>query len=261
MSDHEYKKLEASSAPLHYQIMDNIKRQITAEILKPGDIIPSESQLCAEYKVSRTTVRQALNQLVEENLLFRRRGKGSFVADKKLRRSINYIYSFSEDMNSLGITPTSKILEKEIVKPSAEIMRTLSLSADNNSVFKITRVRLANSNPILLETTYIPAYLCPNIMQEDLSTISLYSILKNRYQLQFHRATESYEAAKMDQYSALHLNSKKQASAFKIRRIAYLDTGMPFELTHSITRGDRCIFKVELQAAKSNVNFYRELTL
>jgi GntR family transcriptional regulator len=261
MTDNHYTKLEAGTAPLHYQIMDIIKRQITADILKPGDLIPSESQLCAQYNVSRTTVRQALNQLVEENLLIRRRGKGSFVADKKLHRALNHLYSFSEDMNSLGITPTSKILEQVIVPASDGIMRSLALSPDNNKVFKIKRIRLAGSDPILLETTYIPAYLCPNIMQEDLSSASLYTILKNRYQLHFFRATETYEAIKMDAESARHLQAKQQASAFKIKRIAYLDTGRPFELTHSITRGDKCTFKVELQAAKKGVDFSRELTL
>lgn len=261
MPNHTFSKLEASAVPMHYQIMDIIKRQITAEILKPGEMIPSESQLCAQYNVSRTTVRQALNQLVEENLLIRRRGKGSFVADKKLHRNINHLYSFSEDMNALGINPTSKILEKEIGPASAEIMEALALSSSNNKVFKIKRVRLANNDPILLETTYIPAYLCPHIMQEDLSAVSLYSILVNRYQLHFYKATETYEAVKIDQQSAVHLNAKPQASAFKIKRIAYLDTGIPFELTYSITRGDKCIFKIELQAQKSNVNFSREITL
>lgn len=261
MTDNEYKELAASTVPLHYQIMDIIKRQITADILKPGELIPSESQLCAKYNVSRTTVRQALNQLVEENLLIRRRGKGSFVADKKLHRSINHLYSFSEDMNSLGIAATSKILEQKIIPSSDEIMRTLALSPDNNNVFKIKRVRLADNEPILLETTYIPAYLCPNIMEEDLSAVSLYSILKTRYQLHFFRATETYEAIKLDQLAAKYLQAKQQSSAFKIKRIAYLDTGMPFELTQSVTRGDKCIFKVELQAAKGNVNFSRELTL
>jgi GntR family transcriptional regulator len=261
MPDNQYTKLTAGNAPLHYQIMDIIKRQITAGILKPGDLIPSESQLCAQYDVSRTTVRQALNQLVEENLLIRRRGKGSFVADKKLHRSINDLYSFSEDMKSLGIMPSSIIIEQEIIPAAEEVMHTLALSPANNKVFKIKRVRLADSEPILLETTYIPAYLCPNIMQEDLSSASLYTILKNRYQLNFFRATETYEAVKMDAESARLLQAKQQAGAFKIKRIAYLDTGRPFELTHSITRGDKCTFKVELQATKKGVDFSRELTL
>ncbi len=250
---------EESTVPLYFQLMSLLKREIHSGVLKAGDLVPSESQLCAKYGLSRTTVRQALNQLVEENLIIRRRGKGSFIASQKMPRNLNHLYSFTEDMLSMGLNPYSKILESTVMEASTDIKESLRLPDNKTQVFKLTRLRIANEDPVLLETTYIPLYLCPGVDGEDFSSSSLYNVLRTKYKLDLYRAVETYEAVKLNRDSAALLNCKQSTTAFNIQRIAYLDTGIPFELTYSIARSDKCMFKVELYANKNKVNFTRNI--
>jgi GntR family transcriptional regulator len=252
---------ENTTIPLYFQLIALIKRQIRSGMLKPGDMLPSESQFCAQFGVSRSTVRQALNQLVEEKLIIRRRGKGSFVADQKLKRNLNHLYSFTEDMISMNLSPRSDVLESSVVSASDDIIASLKLPPEQIKVFKLTRLRLANNEPILLETAHIPLYLAPDIMNEDFTSVSLYTILELKYGLNLYKAIETIESARLNKETASLLACKTSTAAFNIQRIAYLDTGLPFELTNSIARGDKCVFKVELFGSKSKVNFLRETTL
>lgn len=252
---------QESDVPLYFQLVTLIKRQINSGMLKPGDMIPSESQLCSTYNLSRSTVRQALNQLVEEGLLIRRRGKGSFVAKQKLNRNLNHLYSFTEDMLAAGLTPRSEVLENTVMEATEDIINFLELPKDNIKVFKLTRLRLANEEPLLIETTYIPLFLCPNLVSEDFTSGSLYNILRAKYNLNLHRAIETYEAIKLNKETCKLLKCKYPSTAFNIQRIGYLDTGTAFELTNSITPSDKCVFKVELFANKNRVNFTRQINI
>lgn len=257
----ENKLVVDSTVPLYFQLVSLLKRQIRSGILKPGDLVPSESQLCAQYEVSRSTVRQALNQLVEENLIIRRRGKGSFIANQKLNRSLNHLYSFSEDMLSMGLKPESRVLESKVIDASQDVIDALNLPFGETKVFKLTRLRLANGEPLLLETTIIPLYLAPGIVNENFTSTSLYTILQIKYNLNLYRAVETCEAIKLNKETGALLNCKPTAPAFNIQRIAYLDTGLPFELTTSIARSDKCLLRVELYANKNKVSFSRQITI
>lgn len=253
--------IHESTTPLYHQLFTLIKNEIQNGILKPGDLLPAESQLCSQYNLSRSTVRQALNQLVEENLVIRRRGKGSYVASRKLNRNLNHLYNFTEDMFELGLHPHSNVLENTIEEATSDIAEKLNLPEGKTKVFKLTRLRLANDEPLLLEITYIPLYLSPNIDNENFSRESLYNILKTRYNLNLHKAIETYEAVDLSKETAQLLNCKPKTCGFKIQRIAYLDSGMPFELTNSYQKGAACKFKVELYANQNKVNFSRETTV
>jgi GntR family transcriptional regulator len=250
--------IHESTTPLYYQLFTLIKNEIQNSILKPGDLLPPESQLCSQYNLSRSTVRQALTQLVKENLVIRRRGKGSYVADKKLNRNLNHLYNFTEDMFELGLYPHSNVLENRIEDSTADIAKKLNLHKEKIKVFKLFRLRLANDEPLLLEITHIPLYLCTDIVIENFSDASLYNFLKTRYNLNLYKAVETYEAVKLNKEMAQLLNCKSGTCAFKIQRIAYLDSGIPFELTNSYQKGIACKFKVELYANQNKINFSRE---
>ena len=145
-----------SNTPLYEQLAAYIKIQIQAGILKPGDQMIAENSLCEILNISRTTVRQCMNRLVEEGLLVRYRGKGSFIADQKMRRNINYLYNFTENMLSLGAVPSSVVLRNELVETDEYIREKLQLPLGQTKAFHLTRLRCANGEPILLENTYIP---------------------------------------------------------------------------------------------------------
>lgn len=256
----KYTILHENTVPLYYQLFTQIKNEIQNGTLSPGDLLPAESQLCALYNLSRSTVRQAFNQLVEEGLAIRRRGKGSFVAEKKLNRSLNHLYNFSEDMLELGLQPHSKVLASGSEPATPELAEKLQLPA-GASVFRLVRLRLADEEPLLLEITHIPLHLCPAIEKENFAETSLYQFLKAKYRLNLHRAVETYEAVTLNRETAKLLGCQTGTGAFKIQRVAYLDSGIPFELTNSYQKGSACRFKVELYANQNKVHFSRETTV
>lgn len=251
---------EESDVPLYFQIMSLIKQYILSDRLKPGDMIPSEKELCSIYEVSRSTIRQALNMLAEENFIIRKRGRGTFIASKKIHRNLNHLYSFTDDMKSMNLKPYSRVLEQTVEKASESISGSLNINT-NTKVFKLTRLRYANDEPLLLESTYIPLYLCPDILNVDFKVNSLYNLLRSKYNLILDRAIETYESIKMDADVARLFKCKKSSPGFSIHRVAYMENGIPFELTDSIARSDKCMFRVELKADKSHVQFSREINL
>lgn len=251
---------EEDNSPLYIQVIRLIKQQIFSGSLKPGDVLPPESQICRNFNISRTTVRQAFDQLVEENLIIRRRGKGSFVANPKLRRNLNHMYSFTEDMQAMGLVPHSKVLFSGIAAADKDVCGNLLL-AGGSRVFKLERIRYANNESILVETTFLPMDLCPGIDKEDFSSTSLYNTLRNNYDLNMHSACETYEVSNLSKETARLLNCAPATPAFHLKRTAYLSNGTPFEYTNSLVRGDKCLFRVELQANRNHIQFARELTL
>jgi GntR family transcriptional regulator len=207
-----------------------------------------------------------MNRLVEEGLLIRYRGKGSFIADQKLRRNINYMYSFTENIRASGAIPSSIVLEKT-VKPANQIVREkLQLSQDNDRVFFLSRLRCVDNEPVVFEKVYIPYYLCEGIEQIDFSYTSLYQILSNRYSMSLSRAVETIGAIILNRDAEKKLNCKRRRMpGFSIQRISYLESGYIFEYTTSITRADKCIFRLDLSkignSIRNSVDFERQLQI
>jgi len=196
--------------------------------------------------------------LAEDRIILRRRGKGSFIAHPKLNRNITNLYSFTDDMKGLGLTPHSKVLQSTVLAAGQEIARLLGIQAQS-AVFRLTRLRMADQEPLLLEETHIPLYLCPEINGFDFSTISLYAILQSRYGLKLAGAKETYEAVKLDKDTAKLLHRPNASPAFRIQRTGYLEDGTVFELTNSLARSDKCIFAVEMRSDKSQARFNRKI--
>ncbi|WP_312426845.1 GntR family transcriptional regulator [Lacrimispora sp.] len=244
-----------SNKPLYEQLTSYIKIQIQAGVLKPGEQMLTEQQLCEILNVSRNTVRQSLNRLVDDGLLVRYRGKGSFIADEKIKRQINYLYNFTENMLSLGATPSSVILSYGVEDADAKIKKNLELPQGQTKVFALVRLRCANGVPILYERTYIPYYLCPGIEHINFETTSLYHILDERYKLNLYHATETIEAVLINQTEAKLLECKSKSAGYEINRISHLDSGFIFEFTTSITRADKCVFQMELYKNPSDSKF------
>ena len=97
--------------PLYYQLVNIIKRNITAGTLKPGDVLPSESEMCKSFDISRSTVRQAVSMLEDEGLVVRKQGRGTYVAQPKVHRKTQNLYSFTSEISSLGQKPSSRLVE------------------------------------------------------------------------------------------------------------------------------------------------------
>lgn len=234
-----------SETPLYLQLVSIFKRCIASGALKASDLIPTELELSEYFKISRSTVRQALGALEEEELIARRRGKGSFVTIPKLRRKLDNLYSFSKEMRAMGLEPKSRMIAFQIIKATPELIKVLQLS-DGENVYKIIRVRLANNEPQLVETTYVPVRFYSELTEKHLEQGSLYTILTEQAGIEPYFAKESYEPIILKKSEAALLNCKPGSTGFFIQRKSLTESGEPFEFTQSIMRGDRTRFEINL---------------
>jgi GntR family transcriptional regulator len=234
------------ATPLYHQIRDLLLDEIQNGGFSPGERIPSEADLEAKYKVSRITVRQAIQSLVQEGLLYRQQGRGTFVARPKVRHSLNTLTSFSRQMLDRGMTPSTKLIESEIVAARGLVQEALAVP-DGTLVTKLRRLRLADEEVMGIQTAYIPVSLCPELADLIGDNISLYDLLRRKYDLRPVRAIENYTAVLLEPYEARLLDQKQRQPALAAERITYLADNRALEYVTSILRADRYTLTVELQ--------------
>ena len=169
------------ATPLYLQLKNKIKKEIRSGILKPGDKLPSETQMQKEYGMSRVTVRNAMTELEVEGYIIKVQGKGSFVAQSDMLRLPIGVTSFTEDAKMQGIELESKVLEAGLKTETTEMDREFFGLQDGEPVMCIKRVRCVNGMPLIIEENHLSASL-KNLAQEDL-TGSLYDILMNKYHM------------------------------------------------------------------------------
>lgn len=166
-----------SPIPAYFQLKNIILQRIRSGEYPEGSLIPSERDLGASYGISRMTVRQALNQLVNEGVLNREKGRGTFVTRTKLEQ--RNIMSFSDTVRLKGMVPSTRVLHLSKDEPAEDVRLLLELQP-GEKVYVLRRLRLANATPVGIEEDYIPEKLCPGLDNHDL-TSSLYSLFKEQY--------------------------------------------------------------------------------
>ncbi|MBC7334586.1 MAG: GntR family transcriptional regulator [Actinobacteria bacterium] len=233
-----------SFEPLYHQLKVEIRNKIKSGVWKEGNLIPSESEFCNLYKVSRATVRQALQDLVNEGLLYRLRGKGTFVAHSKLDNLLKDTYSFTTNMLRHGLKPSSLVLKQELINPSDKVIEELKLSHGDKVVF-LERVRKCDSITLMLDRVYVPYKLCPGLESVDLSG-SLYEVLTQKYKYNLAKAREFIELGRADKYVAKWIEVEVGEAIILKQRLTYLEDETPIEYSYQFIRGDRCRFVVEL---------------
>ncbi len=231
--------------PIYYQLKQLIRGKIAAGDWRPGQLIPSERELCLEHAISRMTVRQALQELVTEGVLRREQGKGTFVTQPKIEQPLGKLTSFTQDMLARGKAVRSQVLRQEEAPAQAEVAEALNVAA-GTPVVLIERLRLTNGEPLALETCYLHFPFCQRLIGEDLANQSLYAVLDTRYGLVPYRALERIEAAIADGHLPALLDLHRGAAVLRMHRTSFDLTGRPFEHTLSVYRGDKYVFNVEL---------------
>jgi len=235
-----------SPIPYYFQLEGFLKEEIESGRWNPGQQIPSEAEFCEAFGVSRTVVRQALNELVNEGLLYRRRGKGSFVARPKIAESlVQNLTGFYEDMVAKGLTPITQVLEQKLIPASKKVAGMLSLK-EGDQVIKMDRLRSINNEPILIVTTFMPYQICPALLEEDLTKRSLYAVLEDRYKLEIARGRRTLEAISASEEDAKLLGIEEGDPLVLLKSVSYLKDGRPIEYFEAKHRGDRSRFEVEL---------------
>ena len=234
-----------SHVPIYVQIEEEIKHKILLGEYQEGEAIPSERDLTEIFNVSRMTVRQAINNLVTSGLLYREKGRGTFVSSPKLEQSLNSLTSFTEDMLSRGYKPSSKILVFEKHIPSNEIAKDLLLD-EGEEVYLVMRIRNADEIPMAIERTYIPVKLFPNLDEEKLDG-SFYRLVEMDYGYKIGHAIQELEAALVKKEDRKYLQLKEKAVVLVMKRMSYLSDNRPFELVLSSYRADRYKFYNRIQ--------------
>ena len=226
------------TTPLYAQICEALRLRIKSTELKAGETFPSERELAEFYGVSRMTVRQALQRLRQESLIYHERGVGTFVSSRKIDVHTRNLGGFSDEMLSLGLTPSSRILQLKSELAAEQVTHDLDLEA-GEKVFHLERLRLADDEPMAFETTYLPEKLCPELDKWDLTRISLYQILVDNYNLQMNHAAESLEAAAATKFVAKQLDIKTGSPVLVVHRVVFSDSNQPIESAFTTYRADR----------------------
>ena len=244
----------SSDIPLYTQLVGIIKRHISSGTLAVGQLLPSESELCRVLDISRNTVRQAIGELEEEGLVVRKRGKGTFVADPATsRRGVRY--SFTTEVSSMGKAPSSTLVAFDVLVPPSAVCRKMELK-EGTPVYCFTRIRNVDGQPLILETSYYPQFIFPNLTREMVETHSFYSLLYHVGIVPFS-ADDCYEAVVLDEEQATLLGVESGSCAFYHQRHTKTEDGRIYEYTRSYIRGDRVRLDVHMQ--KSGMTFVRTI--
>lgn len=216
--------LNLGPIPKYYQLADILRRQITSGELLPGQQLPGEELLCKSYSVSRGTVRHATRLLLDEGLLRREQGRGTFVASAQPETTFFTLTSFDEDMRRQNRQPSTQLLTLEVVPASVNVAAYLQLTA-GEPVIHIARLRLANAQPVVYETRYLAQSLCPGLMDENLETDSVHHLLVNKYQIPLVKMTQTVEIGQLSAEQANLLQATPHVLAFFVDRLTYTLNG------------------------------------
>ena len=233
--------------PLYYQLKTILLDRVKSGDLKANDRLPSEDEIAAQYGISKATVRQAIGELVVAGLFRREQGRGTFVAEQKIEQGPRALTGFTEEMRKRGLRSTSKVLKRRVVRAEAGVAEKLGLG-EGDPVFELTRLRSADGEPLGLQTAFIPLVLAPGLGDEEFESASLYEILEGKYGLVPARAEETHSAVLIDGREARLLKVAAGSPGLAAERVTYLADGRPFELVHSVMRGDR--YKIILELTK-----------
>ncbi|WP_127561255.1 GntR family transcriptional regulator [Nioella ostreopsis] len=238
--------LDQVAGPRYVQLRKRIEKAMDPDvgILPPGASLPSEREIASLTGLSRVTVRNAIQALVEAGTVVQRQGSGTFVTEKaqRVEQSLSHLTSFSEDMTRRGMKSTSVWLERSICLPSPEETIALALSA-NDSVARISRLRMADDRPMAIERAALPVDILPNPIAV---TTSLYDVLEQDGNRPV-RAIQKISAINLGQDDADLLGVAEGAAGLRIERVSYLPSGRVAEFTKSIYRGDAYDFVAELR--------------
>ena len=237
---------EKGAQPLYYQIKQILKDKIENGEYRSEETIPSESELQEIFNVSRITVRQAINELVNEGYLSRKRGKGTIVVPHRIEEILSHIKSFTDEMIARGLKPSTSFAEISIVKAPKKVALALNISK-GDEVYRVKRIRCADDEPIVVFDTYL-------IIRLDLPLDnskyygSLYELIDETNRVKVSKAIEYIEAIVASEDIADMLEIEEGAPVLKTVRTGFDSSRNPIEYTVCYYRGDKYRYFVSLDS-------------
>jgi len=228
-------------------IYEWLSGQITNKALRPGDKIPNEEELASMFGVHRMTVRQAIDKLVGDHMLVRKRGKGTFLlSDQRpvLTRSLETITTYHDDIAKAGFEPKYKTLEARSIPAPEAVAGRLDV-APGTEVITLYRLMLASNVPLVLERCYLPAELFPGLVDRPLDTV-LYKVLSHDFKMNLNYSRNEMGAVLPTQEEQHLLKIGPDCPCMWVEGVVYNDEGRAVELSRALYRGDKYRFKCSI---------------
>jgi len=238
--------------PLYYQLMNLIDEMITLGIYGAGELIPSENKLCRLYNVSRTTVRQAIQELVNDGKLVRAQGRGTFVNTKRVEKPTYRLSGFTQDMKELGLVPNSKTLQFAPLMPPRHVSEGLKLE-ENEAAIILERLRFAGKDVMGIDTSYFSFKRFMGLLNVDFENNSVYQTLKKEFNVIPIKSKDYVEARRCPREIADLLEISPGDPILFLREIVYDQDDIPFEIGEGYYRADRYVFRVEIRKNENEI--------
>ncbi|MGW0758364.1 GntR family transcriptional regulator [Streptomyces sp. NPDC002814] len=231
-----------SPVPLYYQLAQQLEAAIEHGVLAPGNLLGNEIDLSIRLGLSRPTVRQAIQSLVDKGLLVRRRGVGTQVVHSQVKRPLE-LSSLYDDLETAGQGPTTEVLRNERMAATADVAAALGL-AEGAEVVVLERLRRTHGQPVAFLCNHLPAGLL-DLDTPRLESTGLYRLLRSAG-ITLHSARQTIGARSATPDEAARLDEKEGAALLTMQRTAYDDTGRPIEYGTHIYRASRYAFDFRL---------------
>ena len=232
--------------PLYYQLKTLLLEEIKSNAYPVDSMIPTEKEISEMFEISRTTVRQAITELVREGWLYRVKSKGTFVAQRKIKQDfIRRLESFNEQIERTGRRPGTELLALEVVEMPERAAEAFGVAPGEKVVY-LHRKRSADDEPIVTVETYLPYPKCAFLMQHDMAKESMYNVLAEREETRICRVSRILEAVAANAQDARLLNIRTGKPVHLFHTVGYNQHDEPIEFSIARYRGDRNRFEVDL---------------
>jgi GntR family transcriptional regulator len=238
--------LKDSKIPYYHQLYESLRERIRQGEWQPGDVVPTENELLEHFQISRSTVRQALDLLVQDGLIFRQRGRGTFVSHPTIEQALVRIISFTEDMQQRGMVPVTRVLISELIDAPEEIAIALSIEP-GEKLAHLQRLRIADDQPMSIEDSYLVHQSCPGVLNGNYAQRPLRWTLEREYGIRLVSAKQMIRAIPAPAELAELLNIEEGDSLLYIERVSFSDQEEPIEFLRIYNRGDRYTLYSELR--------------
>lgn len=245
LEDHKLDK--SIPVPLYFQLKSLLLEEIKKNEYPVDSLIPTEKEISEMFQISRTTVRQAITELVQAGWLYRIKSKGTFVARVKIKQDfIKRLEPFNEQIARTGRVPSTQVLSFEVVEMSEQVAAVFGVEAGAKAVY-LHRRRCADGDPIVTVETYLPYASCSFILDHDMCQESMYNVLATRESTRICRVSRTLEAVAANVRDVERLDMVRGKPVQLFKTIGYNQANEPIEYSIARYRGDRNKFEIDLQ--------------
>lgn len=231
--------------PLHKQISDWLKQEISSGALEKNEKLPSENELSDQFDVSRVTVRRALQTLENEQLIYRCQGLGSFVTDQRTHQSFAMLNDFTEELAGSGMQAGSEVISfgPKDIEDQKDILSYLNMD-EKHIVTRLERVRLGDGQPVAFDVTWMPVFYGQLLEGFDLSETTIFQVLENEFEIPIKKGCYRIEPTVANDELSSHLDVSVDTPLLLINRISYTVAEKPVYFQQRYYRNDKMVFEI-----------------